>query len=153
MNRRYRWAQLEVWKNNIDLETGSFIAIAVMTQTTANNDLSARTLTGVGTGFTALDEYNGSGYSRATVSGIALAEDATNDLCQWKCNALNFGAAVQNGTRSMAGVVIAFDTGGSDATRVPVFFIDTCDSGPTFPHAPAGNPVVMSWTNSVVVVG
>lgn len=113
-------------------------ALAVMTNSTAYLDQNATFLTG-GSGFTTLDEFDGAGYSRQTLTSPLFTPDLVTLNLIFSCAVINFGNTVSNGTRQAKGFVIYLD-GANDGARRPLMHIDSVSSGPPFPYSPAGGP-------------
>lgn len=124
-----------------DWTSATLKALLVMTNTTAHQDLRATFLTG-GSGFTALDEFDGAGYSRQTLANVTITDDVTSPLGDliFDCDPIDFGATIANGSRQIKGVVIYLD-GANDGARRPLLWRDSVRTGLTFPYSPAGGPV------------
>jgi hypothetical protein len=73
----------------------------VMSNTTADTDVDADKVADIGT----LDEYNGSGYTEATLTTSALQADPTNNRGEYIPNNFSFGATVAAGTRQAVGIL------------------------------------------------
>lgn len=107
-------------KADIDFDSADIRAILVMTNTTADTDQDAATISAIGT----LDEYDGSGYSRPDLGASTITQDDTNNRSEIDYPDFTFGATVGAGTRSAAGMVIYVEVG-ADSADLPVAYIDT----------------------------
>lgn len=100
-------------KGQIKLETDTFKALLVKSNTTADTENA-----GIATisDFTNLDELSGTGYARATLAGMAIEDDPANNRVIWRWNPVQFPALnVNNGV--IYGYVIYQDAG-----KIPVMF-------------------------------
>ena len=96
--------------------------LLVMTNTTADTDQDAGTLSAIGT----LDEYDGSGYSRAALASQVVTRDDANNRAEISATSpISFGATVGAGTRSAAGMVVYRHVDGTAANDLPIAYIDT----------------------------
>lgn len=145
----YRNSRLVQLTTGLNWSSADIRALLVMSDSTAGVDKSAQFLTGAN-GFTTLDEMNGAGYARVTAAGKAVALDVPNDQVLVSFNPLNFGATIANGSRQVAGIVVFLNVG-SDATNVPLFWIDSVDAGPIFPYSPAGGQIRAAFANNVAL--
>jgi hypothetical protein len=108
---------------NADIDFGApndIRALLVMTNTTADTEQDVANIAD----FTTLDEYDGSGYSRATLAGEVVNEDAANNRAEFDANDFNFGTTVAAGTRQAAGMVI-YKHVTNDADAILLAYIDT----------------------------
>lgn len=149
-NYLFPFARAAILQADIDLVVGDVRSLLFMSNSTVPSENSAEKLTGA-QGFTTLDEMTGAGYARVTIGSKSVDIDAINDLARWKHGALNFGATITNGPRQVAGW-LEYLNGGSDATSIPIMRGDTVDSGPTFPHSPAGGQILLTFAGSIVLV-
>lgn len=115
----------------LNLDTADLRALLVMSNTTTDTEEDKTTISG----FTTLDEYNGSAYARKTLGASTVTEDTGNNRSE--VDVADFAwSALGAGTRSaQAMVVFAFVT--NDADSVPIAFIDTGG----FPFAGNGGDV------------
>jgi hypothetical protein len=117
----------------VDLEAEDWRALLVMTDATVTADVDAEFLGDIAD----LDEFDGAGYAREVMSGVALSVDAPTNQVRIDAADLDFGA-LGPGTRSIKGVLL-FTWGGTDATSRPAVWIDTTKiPGPYFPYAAVG---------------
>ena len=117
--------------NGMDFDAVTLKALLVMTNTTADTEKDKTTISG----FTTLDEMDGTGYSRQTLT-VTNTVDTTN---HWtRVSATITFPNVSAGTRQVQGVVV-YEFVTNDADSVPVFWFDTV-TGITFPFdTPAGS--------------
>lgn len=114
-------------------------AILVMTNTTADTEQDVSTVAD----FTTLDEFDGSGYSSGGVAltGEVVNQDDANNRAEYDVDDVQYGA-LSVGTRNIQAVVL-IAWGGSLGASVPVAYIDTVSTGPTFPFAANGGEVTL----------
>lgn len=112
--------------------TSDLRAILVMTNTTADTERDKATVGG----FTTLDEFDGSGYSRPTLSMSASAENNSTHLSWTDAADFTFGTTVGPGTRQAQGYVIVKNVNGG-ANDIPIAFVDSGG----FPFAGGGGAV------------
>ncbi len=136
MSHMYTHALAEHMKGNIDLDGDDLRAALLMTNTTGDTELDKQTVDA----FTTLDEFDGSGYTRQTLTGKAIAEDTANDRGEFTMDNITFGP-IDAGTRAIAGVLI-YKHITDDTDAIPVLWIDT-GSGLTPPITPTGGPLVI----------
>ena len=149
-NFKYRWCENQFRLGAINITSATISAALVMSNSTCNLDLGARTITGAN-GFGTLDEIAGGlGYSRQTMSAKALTEDATLNDFYFSANLLNFGTVSSSIPRQIKGALLFINLG-TDATSIPFIWIDSVDSGPTFPFTvPGGGAVVRLTPNNLI---
>ena len=93
-----------------------------MSNTTADTDQDAASLSAIGT----LDEYNGSGYTEATLAAQTVNEDAANNRAELSVTSpISFGSTVGAGTRQAVGALLYVRVDGTAANDWPVAWIDT----------------------------
>lgn len=102
--------------------------LLVMTNTTADTDQDAATISAIGT----LDEMDGANYVRKTLAAEAFAEDLVNNRGEFQFTAPVW-AALGAGTRQVAAAVL-FKFVTNDADSIPIAYIDTGG----FPFTPGG---------------
>lgn len=120
-------------------------ALAVMSNSTAEGDEDAVNLDDIGT----LDEFDGSGYSRADLSSVAVTHDATNNITRVTADPANFGSAVDAGTRQVIGIIYYRHVAGGDANCVAWAFNDSGE----LPGDPQGGDFIVSVDDGVVTMG
>lgn len=119
-------------KGDVDLDTQDIRVILCMTNTTADTLQDANVVNDV-----ALDEYDGSGYTRATLTGEAVNQDDPNNRSEFDANDFTFGSAVGAGTRSAQGMVLYRHVDGTAANDQLIAWIDSGG----FPFAGNGGAV------------
>lgn len=93
-----------------------------MTNTTADTDQDAGTLSAIGT----LDEYDGTGYSRASLAAQSVVRDDANNRAELTATSpISFGATVGPGTRSAAGMLVYEYIDGTPGNDQPIAWIDS----------------------------
>lgn len=129
----YTPAKERLAKGEFDWDGGDFRALVCMTNTTADTDQDAGTLSAI----TTVDEYDGTGYSRASLASEAVVRDDDNNRAELSATSpISFGSTVAAGTRLAAGVVIYRHVDGTPANDETVAWIDSGG----FPIAGAGGP-------------
>lgn len=139
MNFHYVPARIFARTTGFNWTSATIKALAVMANSTANIDKRATFLTGV-SGFANLDEFDGAGYSRQTLTGITITDDLATDDLIFNCDIVSFGATISNGTRSVKGYSIYLD-GANDGARRPLIWLDSVANGQSFPFLPNGGPM------------
>lgn len=107
-------------KGDVDFDTNDIRAMLVMTNTTADTLQDANTLSDV-----SLDEYDGSGYSRATLTGETVTQDNTNDRAEFSASNFSFGTTVAAGTRQAQAMVLYQHVDGTAANDKLIAYYDT----------------------------
>jgi hypothetical protein len=112
-------------------------AMLCMTNTTADTDQDAATLSAI----TTLDEYSGSGYARASLAAQTITRDDANNRAELSATSpISFGSTVAAAIRSAAGILLYRHIDGTAANDQPIAWIDTGG----FPVNGAGGP--FTWT-------
>lgn len=105
-----------------DWDTHDIRFLLVMSNSTADTDQDALTLSGIGT----LDEYDGSGYTRQALAAESVTRDDANNRAELGgTSPVTFGATVAAGTRQAIGHVIYRHVDGTAANDQPIAFVDT----------------------------
>jgi hypothetical protein len=120
----YTPAKERLAKGDLDWdEAGHDIRVMLcMTNTTADTDQDAGTISAIGT----LDEYDGSGYSRASLASQTVTRDDPNNRAELGATSpISFGATVGAGTRQAAGALVYRHVDGTAANDLPIAWIDT----------------------------
>lgn len=107
-------------KADADFDTMDLRGILCMSNTTADTDQDAATISAIGT----LDEYDGGGYSRIDFASITVTEDDPNNRSEIHVGAGTFGATVAAGTRSIVGLLYYKYVDGTAANDLPVAWKD-----------------------------
>lgn len=105
-------------------------AIPVMTNTTVDTETTAATLSD----FTAIDEYDGGGYTQHDIAGLTTVEDDANSRAEVHATDGTFGSTVSGGTRNIQGILYKEYVDGTDANDRPIAYSDTGG----FPKNPSG---------------
>jgi hypothetical protein len=120
----YTPAKERLAKGDLDFdEAGNDIRLMLcMTNTTADTDQDAGTISAIGT----LDEYDGPGYARAALAAQSVVRDDANNRAEITATSpVSFGATVAAGTRSAAGALVYRHVDGTAANDQPIAWIDT----------------------------
>lgn len=134
----YTPIKAKLMQAGIDLHTtGADVrAILCMTNTTADTDQDAATLSAI----SVLDEMDGSGYSRQALTGETVAEDAANNRGEFDAADATF-AGVSAGTRQVAGILLYIHVDGTAGNDIPLAWIDSGG----FPFDPGGGDIDVVW--------
>lgn len=132
----YTPAAFKIARGELAWHAASLRALAVMSNTTADTDRDAATLSAI----TTLDEFDGTGYSRDADLGPGVVQDDANNRAEYTTTPISFGATVAAGSRAIVGVVIYFHVTGLAADDWPIFFID--QGG--FPVTPGGGSLTVT---------
>lgn|SRR5512135_1056605 len=117
----YTNAKYLMAKGDLDFDTADLRALLAMTNTTADTEKDKLTCAG----FTTLDEYDGSGYSRYNLATETVNKDDANFRAEIDCaDAAPMYAALGAGTRQAQGMVVVkyVDGAGGD---IPIAWIDS----------------------------
>ena len=127
-------AKKALWDGTVDLDTHDIRILLVMSNTTADTDNTAATISAIGT----LDEMDGAGYARQALAAEAVNQDTPNSRAEFDATDVTF-TGISNGTRQITGAVIfRFIT--NDADSIPLFYIDLSPN-----INPGGGNLVISW--------
>ena len=121
----------------INLSTADVRVALVMSNTTADTEDDANTFAD----FTTLDECDGSGYARATLTPEAVTEDPTNNRAVFDAADASF-PTLGAGTRQNVAAIVYIHNGALSSQQIPAFYID--DGG--FPFTAAGATFVLQWS-------
>jgi hypothetical protein len=137
----YNEAKRAFAAGEINLVSNDIRVMLIMTNTTADTQRDPNTISG----FTTLDECDGSNYSRITLSGKSLFENATNNRAEFKASNVIF-TSLGIGTRQVqAALVYKHVTNDSDS--VPLVFFDT--NG--FPFNGDGTNKTIQWNSTGII--
>ncbi len=128
MSFAYTRAKRNIFKADIDFDVDTFKVALVMTNTTADTEEDTATISA----FSVLDEMDGSGYVRKTVSTPTVSEDDPNNRAEFTFDAITW-TALGDGTRQVAGFVL-FKFVTNDSDSVPIAYINSGG----FPVSPGG---------------
>jgi len=119
-NFAYTGAKLKAAKGDLDFDTADIRLKLCMSNTTADTDQDATSLSGI----TTVDEFDGGGYAEADLAGASVAADNANNRAEVDYTDGTFGAAVSAGTRQWVGVLVYCRIDGTAANDFPVAWID-----------------------------
>lgn len=115
----YTPAKYKIARGEIALQSADTRVLLVMTNTTADTDQDAATISGIGT----LDEYNGANYARKAFSGEVVNEDDPNNWAEFTADPVTWSTLGVGTRQCQAAVIYLFVT--NDADSVPIAYIDT----------------------------
>lgn len=110
-------------KGDLDFDSATLWCALVMTNTTADTNRDAATLSAL-----TLDESDGTNYVRKALGSITVTEDLTNDRIDIDAADITW-TALGNGTRQIQGYLIYVDADNDgdpadDAANIPVLYRD-----------------------------
>lgn len=132
--RTYPTAANLLQKADLDLDTADLRVALLMENTTANSEDAATV-----DGFTTLDEMDGSGYARKTLTGGTVTLDAVNRWSEFDADDVSF-PSLGVGTRGVAGILL-YEHVTDDSDSIPLAFID----GGDFPYEAIGATLTVVW--------
>ena len=132
----YTYAKSKMMSGDIDLNSHDIRAILVMTNTTADTEADAQFVGSL----TTLDEMDGTGYTRQTLTGEAVAVDTANNRGEFTADDHQF-LNVSAGTRTIAGLVL-YRHVTNDADSPLIAYIDT-GASLTFPLVANGGSITV----------
>ena len=137
----YPYGLAEMQKGIIGIgQAGNTIGVAlVMNNSTADSEPLA---TFVGE-ITALDEFDGAGYSRETLAGSTVTVNSANFRTVWDGTDVQFGQ-LSAGTSTIKGALHFIRSGASDGVRRPLWY--TSYGG--FDFNPAGGSITLGYTSA-----
>ena len=108
----------------LDLSSGNIQVIAVMNGNPSGSNSTADTEedTQFINGFSTLAEFNGSGYSRITLSNLAVNADANNDRAEFDADDIG-DPGWGDGDGEIKGLII-YEQVTDDTDSIPLFWID-----------------------------
>jgi len=122
----YNIAKKGVMDGTIDLDTDTIVGILCMTNTTADTEIDADTVSAI----TTLDEFDGSGFTwgwgntgRKALASRAVTADDGNDRGEFDAADINW-ASLGAGTRSAKGVLIVKKGAADDTTAIPIAWVE-----------------------------
>jgi hypothetical protein len=119
----------------VNFASADFRVLLAMTNTTADTEKNANAISG----FTTLDECNGSGYARVDLAGVARVRDDGNAIVYLDASDAVF-TSLGPGTRQNQGAVLfIFVTADSD--HIPAAWIDSGG----FPFDGTGSNNTIQW--------
>lgn len=135
MSFTYNPAKQAFGSGALDLQTADLRVRLVMTDTTADTDSNAATLSAI----TTLDTMDGANYADQGLVGVAFTPDPANNRSELDADDIVF-TNLGPGTRQVAGwILYAFGT--NDADSQPIAFYD----GGGFPFAATGSDVTLQF--------
>jgi len=135
----YNEAKNQILLGGIDFSSDDIRVLLVMSNTTADTEDDKDTLDD----FTTLDEYDGANYGRAELANEAVNEDAGNDRAEFDADNVTF-STLGVGTRQCQAAIV-YKHVGADNANIPIVWVDTVGSGPTFPFDGNGGDITLQW--------
>jgi len=137
----YTPAKYGITRGTLVWHTSDIRVLLVMSNTTADTDQDAATISGIGT----LDEYDGASYARKAVTGEVTNEDDPNNRAEMDADDITW-STLGVGTRQAVGMVVyKFVT--NDADSIPIAYIDSGG----FPFDGSGIDIVVTWNAEGIV--
>ena len=133
----YSRAKAKLMSGDLDLNADDIRALLVMTNTTADTEEDSEFVSSI----TTLDEMDGTGYSRQTLTGEAVAVDTANNRGEFTANDIKF-MNVSAGTRNVAAVMLIKHVT-NDTDSIPIAYIDT-DSTSYLAYTPNGGTITVT---------
>ncbi len=135
MSFAYTPAKYGIARGTLVWHTSDIRVLLVMSNTTADTDQDAATISAFGT----LDEYDGANYVRKAVTGEATTKDDANNRAEMDADDITW-TALGAGTRQAVGMVVyKFVT--NDADSIPILYVDSGG----FPFSGNGSDVASAW--------
>jgi hypothetical protein len=103
----------------IDLNTDDIRIALLMTNTTADTEVDADTISAI----TTLDECDATGAARVALTGEAVNLDDPNDRAEFDANDASFTSLGGNATRDYQGVLV-YKHITNDTDAIPICFVD-----------------------------
>lgn len=141
----YDEAAKELFKGNLDLDADTFKVLLVDSDTTADTEKTVTNLAA----FSDLSEADGATYARQTLTNIAVGFDAGLKIVQFTADPTTFSTLGANASTLQNVAAVIFVDNGSDATNLPVAYID----GGGFPFTPAGQTILITWPAGGLLTG
>lgn len=122
----YLPAVQKIVKADADFDSLDVRVMLCSSNTTADTERNISTISG----FTTLDEYNGSGYARIDLASVAIAIDAGNNRVEIDYADGTFGSSVGAGVRQWVGLLFYVHVDGTAANDWPLCWKDlTANNG------------------------
>lgn len=134
----YNEALRAIMAGELDLNAHDIRVALLMTNTTADTENDGKTTISGGTGFTTLDEFDGSGYVRKALANEAVNKDDANDRAEFDADDVTW-TALGAGTRSIAGILV-YRHVTTDADSVPIAWLEFAT-----PKTPDGSDLTVQW--------
>lgn len=135
----YTPAKARLLSGDLDLNAHDIRVALVMTNTSADTEQDAATLSAI----TTLDEYDGANYARQQILNEAVNTDLANNRGEFDGDDIQF-ASLGAGTRQAAGMLLFRQVDGTAANDQPIAYIDTT-SPSVFPFSGNGGNVDVAW--------
>lgn len=134
----YNEALRAIMAGELDLNAHDIRVALLMTNTTADTENGGKTTISGGSGFTTLDEFDGSGYVRKQLATEAVNKDDANDRAEFDADDVTW-TALGAGTRSVAGILV-YRHITNDADSIPIAWIEFASA-----KTPDGSNFTVEW--------
>lgn len=137
-------AKKQLFNGGVDLDTNTFKAKLVMTNTTVDTENSSKVYLA---DFTTLDTCDSSGYTDKTLTTTTVTKVDGSNLAKWTADNLTW-TSLPTCTRQIQGVLVyKYVTSNSDS--VPVCYVEFASN-----KTPDGSDFTVSWdgTNGIMTV-
>lgn len=141
----YTPAKARLLSGDLDLNAHDIRVALLMTNTTADTEQDAGTLSAI----TTLDEYDGANYARVALANEAVNTDTANDRGEFDADDISW-TALGAGTRQAAALLLYRHVDGTAANDQPIAYIDTT-SPSVFPFAGNSGDVNVSWSSEGIL--
>tara|TARA_R100000808_G_scaffold7070_1_gene20776 strand:- start:2143 stop:2592 length:450 start_codon:yes stop_codon:yes gene_type:complete len=133
------YAKEKLAEAEIDLDADTIKIALLTTDTTADTEANAQTLSG----FTTLGEFSTSGtnYARATLANVDSRVDTGNNRYEFDADNVTFTSlAASSPAKDIQGCLLLKHVDGTDANDLPIAFIDFASD-----LTPDGSNVTITW--------
>lgn len=134
-NQIYDEMKYQALRGAVALQSDDVRLLLVMSNSTADTDLTAQTIAGI----TTLDECDAAGYARVTLTSLTVSRDGSGHRGYFDAADASF-ANLAAGTRQVKGMVLIQWKGSLNAS-VPLAYFDT----PGFPFWGNGSTMTVQW--------
>ena len=132
----------ELFNGNLDLAADDIRVALLMTNTTADTNEDAATLSAL-----TLDEQDGTNYVRKALTTETVTQDDTNDLAKFDADDVTW-TALGAGTRNTQGALV-YKHVTNDSDSIPLFFVDF---GNQVVHTGADYTLVWNSSNGIATI-
>ena len=139
------YAKEKIAEGDIDLDADTIKIALLTTDTTADTEANAQTLSG----FTTLGEFSTSGtnYARATLSSIDSRVDTGNNRYEFDAGNVTFSSlSASDPAKDIQGCRVLKHVDGTDANDIPIAFVDFASD-----LTPDGSNVTITWDDEGIL--
>lgn len=126
----------EEFQAGLDLVNDDIRFLLVMSNSTADTEEDVQVLSG----FTTLDEYDGTNYARKVLAGKSITQDTSNNKSVFDADAISF-TSLGAGTRECIGAIF-YKHVTDDTDSIPLFFLNDVAQ---FPFQGMGETINFDW--------